>query len=100
MTDEMTPANNNFSFSQIMDDKQRTLTEDALSSTIHLLKEAGIDNSMIAETLFSFLKSSLTPSKNAPPADSMIWYAQLQRFRFDLDTQINIIEAALDDVHE
>ena len=83
-----------------MENKQRTMTDDALGSTIHLLQEAGVPNAMIAEALFSHLKTRAIPSKGGNSADNMVWYAQLQRFRFDLDTHIHIIETALDEAHD
>ena len=99
MTSNKTPANNNFSFSMTVESKQRKLTEDALGPTIELLNRADIPRAMIADVLFSYLKSSAMPPEDALLAESMVWYAQLQRFRSDLDMQIHIIEATLDETH-
>ncbi len=100
MTENKIPANNNASFSNILENKPRKLTDNALGSTLELLKQADIPNSVVAEALFSCLKASAMPSKNASHADNMVWYAQLQRFRSDLDMQIHIIESTLDETHQ
>ena len=100
MTDDLKPANTNLSFSQIMGGKQRKLTEDALGPTIYLLEKAGVSNSMIADVLFYYLKSFIRPPEGATAADATIWYAQLQRFRDELDAQIKAIETALDNPHD
>jgi len=83
-----------------MGNKQRKLTEDALGPTIYLLEQTGVPNSMIADVLFYFLKSFVTPPKDAPQSADVIWYAQLQRFRAELDDQIKSIEATLDEDHD
>ena len=100
MTDYLEPANSNLSFAQVTRDKQRDLVDDAFGPTICLLQRAGIPGSMIADALFEFLKSTAVPTAGAPDAANMIWYAQLQRFRHELDVQIKIIEAALDGEHD
>ncbi|MEM9421698.1 MAG: hypothetical protein AAF986_04190 [Pseudomonadota bacterium] len=98
MTDYYEPANTNRSFSDVMTNKKRNLAEDtlALGPTIYALEQAGVPHDVIADVLFGAVKAFMRPPKDAPASANVVWYAQLQRFRDELNGQIQQIEAVLD----
>ena len=98
MTDYYEPANTNLSFTDVMTNKKRNLAEDtlALGPTIYTLEQAGVPHDVVADVLFKAVKALMCPPKDAPASANVVWYAQLQRFRDELDTQIQQIETVLD----
>jgi hypothetical protein len=97
MTDHIEPANTSLSFTDVMTDKQRKLAEDVLSPIVYLLTRSDVPREKIADVLFSLTKQCIRPKKGELDGDNAtLWYAQLQRYRDELNTQIQMIEDALD----
>lgn len=71
------------------------LTKESLGTTIRLLKEAGVSDAEVADTLFLFAKTFATPSDIEKNGAVVAWYTQLQRYRDDLNDQIARIEDAM-----
>lgn len=82
-----------------MTNKKRELAEDAIAPTLYLLKKADVPRSLIADVLFKYLKSFVVPDDDAPEGSETIWYAQLKRFRDELQDRIDIIEETVDKPH-
>jgi hypothetical protein len=97
MTDYFTAANSNTALSDRTYNKKRKLADDALAPTLYLLSEAGVSHDMISDVLFFYLQCYIQPPPDRPDNADLVWYAQLQRFRDELDIQIKAIETAIDE---
>lgn len=73
---------------------------DVFAPTLRLLAEAGVPDAQISEQLFAFAKAYAVPRDHSDRQAIAGWYAQLHRFRDDLNTLIQRIEGALDKCHE
>lgn len=97
MTDQLKPSNSNLKFSDVMGGKDRELAEEAVRKDIQLLERAGVAHTVIADTLFTFLKAAAAPPRTVQDGAYAAWYLQLQRFRNDLQAEIDAIEKLMED---
>ncbi|MEM7172430.1 MAG: hypothetical protein AAF530_19840 [Pseudomonadota bacterium] len=96
----LTAANANRSFGEVMSDKERKLIDDALGPILYLMEQAGLPNHKIADGLFRFFTAFAKPPENADEQAAVVWYAQLQRYRDDLNRQISLIDSTLAESHD
>ena len=92
MTDYLTPSNSNLSFADVIGGKDRSLAEETIKKDIQLLEKAGIPHTIIADTLLKYLKAIIAPPKGSSSRADSAWYLQLQRFRDELQAEIDAIE--------
>ena len=92
MTDYLTPSNSDLTFADVIGSKDRTLAEETIKKDIQLLEKAGITHTIIADTLFTYLKAVTAPPKDSPSGANAAWYLQLQRFGDELQAEIDTIE--------
>lgn len=89
---EKEAANTNTSFFKLMHNPKRMLVEDGIFSCIRLCRAAGVARSMIADTLLKYALREVVPRGEITDAECTIWYAQLLRFRDQVDAKITEIE--------
>ncbi len=89
--EDLTPANQNISFASLMRNPLREQAEEALVETLAALEVDGVPASMLAELLFDYALVEMAPDEPITSEKAITWYAQLTRFRDDLDEQIDEI---------
>jgi len=81
-------ANVNTSFGELINNPDRSLAEDGLYACIQLCHAAGVERSMIAESLFKEMIRALESRGKATDCQCRIWGALVARFRNELDELI------------
>lgn len=97
MLDEIKPANQNRSFSEMTRNPQREHASGELATVLYQLEQSGIPPQMLAEILFDYTMIEMEPDDPITTETATTWYSQLHRFRDRLQDKLNRIEQIYSD---
>ena len=87
-------ANQNMSFSDLMNDPASQLAESMIAECLHDLETVhGIQSTKLAEVLFQFMLIQMEPPEELNAQSASAWGLQLFRFRDELQSRV-------DEVHD
>jgi len=99
MFDDVNPANQNVSFTQMTRNPDRGKARSSLSAVLCQLEMEGIHPQMLTEALFELLMIEMEPDDPITSEKSITWFSQLHRFRDRLQEKIDTIDHLYEETH-